>query len=366
MLSFLLIKPDRYKIFQFPWDKFVYIFTILAGLSILINKVPGLQGLFGTYDVLKNLLVLYPFAFLRFSKEEFLYILKILIKVALFLAFFGIISEVLAYFFNFGIGYFVSESKRLGMNRMISLTGYGNWNYLGVYLVFFFFLCVVIFEQTRRKVIYLATFILALVLTISRQAWLGFILISVSMKKKYIPIVIIIFLVIASSFLLNLSLYQPHRYYRYFAFEESLKLVGQKPVLGVGPGMFGGLASVLFKSPFYEDWPTYFKQIIYDIHNVDMFWTWILAEFGIVGFLVYMCIFITLFLKIKETIVFFKNNDENLMAKIGKVIQYFILALIAMGFAGGLNSAFVTFTYFAVAGMYLSVYYKMKMEKDGK
>lgn len=362
LFSLMLLKSERYKIFRFPWDKFIFLFIIISGLSIFINRVPVFQGLFGTYDVLKNILVIYPFSLLRFSKEDFLHILNTLLKVAFILALFGIISMILAYFFNFGIGYFVSELKRLGLHRMMSLAGPGNWNYLGVYFVFFFFLSLAFSEKFRIRITYILTFIASILLTFSRQAWLGLILIAVAMKKKYIPIAVLIFLIIVSSFLIDVSLYQPSNYYRLFTFNQSLKLIWQKPVLGVGPGMFGGLASVFFESPFYDSWPIHFKDRIYRIHNIDMFWLWILAEFGLFGFFIYIGIWMALFFKIKETVAFFREKGENLIAKIGKVIQYFILALMAMGFAGGLNAAFVIFTYFAITGMYFSVYYKTKNE----
>jgi len=87
-----------------------------------------------------------------------------------------------------------------------------------------------------------------------------------------------------------------------------------------------------------------------------MFWPWILAEFGLIGFFFYIAIWFALFRKLGNVSEFFRIQQQLRLARLGQVLRYFILALAVMGLAGGLNAAFVAFTYFALCGVYLSIY----------
>jgi hypothetical protein len=50
---------------------------------------------------------------------------------------------------------------------------------------------------------------------------------------------------------------------------------------------------------------------------------------------------------------------------LGRALQYFVLALGIMGFAGGLNCAFIVYTYFALVGIYLSLDAVLKKGRHG-
>jgi len=362
LITFVLISPSSYKIIHFPWDKYILLFVFIASLSLLINKVRLFQGIFGIYDVLKNIIVIYPFSLLCYSKEELLKIVKSIMILAFLLAMIGIIGEILAISLKFGIGYLVTDMRRLGFYRITSLVGDGNWNYFGIYLVLLFFLGVVTIEKWSKKVMYLISLLAAIFLTLSRQAWIGFGVIFMMRKKKLFVLGIVLFILISFTFLSNLSQYNPSIYYRTYALKESIIIFSQSPIIGVGPGMFGGLSSVLFRSFYYNEWPEHFQQMVYRVRNIDMFWPMMWAEFGILGTICYLLIGITLFLYLNNIIEFFRRNEEILLANIGSVLKYFIFALLIMGFTGGLNKAFVVFTYFAFVGIYISAYLKQKNE----
>jgi hypothetical protein len=351
-----LVKPSSSKIILFPWNKFFLLFFLAAGLSLAVNAVPPFQALFGTYDVLKNLVVVYLFSLLHYTREEFQAILRALLRVAFVLSLVGIVAEVLAMAYHLGIGVLVFKVKRFGLYRVTSLAGQGNWNYLGVYLVLLFFLGVPILEKTFKRWRYQAAVLAAILLTLSRQTWIGFGLMLTAKKKQLMVISLIVFLFVFYSFTTDRMSYNPDRYYRGFTFGESLRLLKENPVFGVGPGMFGGLASVLFKSPHYDSWPKSFKQMVQSLRNIDLFWPWVWAEFGVLGTIAYLFIWLSMFLWIRRTRKFFRERGDRLLSETGWVLQYYILALFVMGFAGGLNSAFVVFTYFALLGIYASVY----------
>jgi len=354
LICFVLIRPAKYKIRKFPWNIPVCLFLLAAFFSLSIKNVPLLQGIFGTYDVIKNILVVYVFSVLCFSKEEFLKIINSLRKLALFLAGFGVIAEILALLFGLGIGYFVVEGKRLGFYRLISLVGIGSWNYFGIYLTLFLFLSFASYRKT--KIFQKILFILAIIFTCSRQALLGAGVMTVFIKRKLLPLGILFLGLTVVLIIPVLSRLNPDYYLRSFVFLESLDILKENPVLGIGPGRFGGLASVLFKSPVYNDWPEFFKKIVFQIHGTDMFWPGIWGEFGLLGLFFYLTIWGALFFWLKKIVKFYKERKDKDLANIGKVLQYFIFALFIMGCAGGLNAAFVIFTYFALLGMYTSTY----------
>jgi len=64
------------------------------------------------------------------------------------------------------------------------------------------------------------------------------------------------------------------------------EILGDSPLLGVGPGMFGGFAAKLLDSPI----PGRYGFIDYDqrgYDTIDAHWPHLIAEVGIVGFLIY-------------------------------------------------------------------------------
>jgi len=140
-----------------------------------------------------------------------------------------------------------------------------------------------------------------------------------------------------------------------FGFLESLKILSQHPLTGLGPGMFGSLASILWSSPVYDSWPEFFKEFAFRIRCIDQFWPWIWGEFGIVGLIIYGSGLLSLFLYLGRASETFKIAEDRIPSRIGKTLQYFLVALAIMGMAGGLNAAFVTYTYFALVGMLVSL-----------
>lgn len=146
------------------------------------------------------------------------------------------------------------------------------------------------------------------------------------------------------------------KYLRLFAYKEAFSLFRNHPVLGVGPGMFGGLASILFNSPYYNYWPTHFKDFVFNMGSVDSFWPVILAETGILGFIAYLMIFITLCTWLSNAARWYRTFDDTYMAALGKVARNYTLAVIIMCFFTGLNNPFVTYTFFSLCGIYLSVF----------
>lgn len=375
--TFIVLRPDLYRISKVPFTKWIAGFIFFALFSMAINKVPVAQGAFGIYDVLKNIIVIYPFAMLRYDEKDLLKALRLLLYAVLLLAIVGVFAEVFAVLFKKGFDLFVLSQQRYGLYRVISLAGYGNWNYLGVFATLIFYLHYIKENRQMGNKFNLALIGFLVIFSFSRQVWLGFILmyflLSGKTKRWAAVLASVFFIVTSSSFYENIlrfvlveTSFDSEQYFRLHAFLSSLNFVAENPVTGLGPGMFGGLASVLFESPVYNAWIPFYKQFAYSIRGIDQFWPVIWAETGIAGMALYAMIFIGIFRYLRQAGEYFESVGKREVAGIGRVLRIYILPLVIMGFAGGLNSAFVLYTYFALVGMYISVYHRHKADHGYK
>jgi hypothetical protein len=356
VISFILLKPKVFRLQKTPFSKYILLYILVMLGSLLINKVPFWQGGFGIYDVLKNIFVFYVFVQLDFSKEDIINLINRLQKIAIIIGIVGIFAELFALGWEFGIKYLVTDPKRFGLYRVLSLTGYGSHNYLGIYMTLIFFLTAVMSKSSIKRATVFAMTLTTLVLTFSRQAWLGFGIMISLFKKKLIPIALLIVLAVIAMLLTDADVFNPEEYFRGYAFLQSLELLKSHPVFGVGPGMFGGVSASIFGSPYYADWPKYFQYLAVKIHGIDQFWPWIWSEGGLLGLLIYSTIWVSMYLYFRRISEFFLTKGDILLYNFGKVLRYFIFVIVVMGFAGGLNIAFVMFTYFGLGGMYVSLY----------
>lgn len=356
LVSFMLIKPSAYRIVKIPSTKWIIIFLVSAFISLIWNRVAIAQGIFGIYDALKSILVLYVFANIRYKKDDFLKLLNGLRKIGFIVATFAIISEIAAILFGVGIGYFAIEPKRFGLYRVVSLTGHGSHNYLGLYLILILLLSWPLIKPSIKRISFAMTFFVAIFLTFSRQAWLCLGLILCFYKRKLILPAMALGVFISFWIVTEIQTQDMDNYYRGFTFLESIKILKEHPIVGVGPGMFGSLAASLWNSPYYADWPENLRIFSNNFRTFDSFWPWIWSEYGLLGLSIYLMIGASIFFYLKRIMRFYRERNETVMYNAGRSLRYFIVALGIMGFASGLNCAFVSFTYFAIAGMYISAY----------
>lgn len=373
-ITFLLVRPDVYKAKALPFTKWIIGFILFALLSMLVNGVKPLQGILGVYDVIKNIVVIYPFMLLRFDKKDMERLLAYLQCIALVMAVAGLFGEFIALAFNAGFGILTIQEKRYGIYKIISLAGMGNWNYLGVYSVLLFFLSYVREKGFPMRRITLALTASLVVLSFSRQVVAGFVLIFFLLSQKstrWLSVFVVLFAVAVSTYyydsvqalVMEGIVLDPEHYFRLYGFTAANEIFLQNPFMGLGPGMFGGLAASLFESPVYDSWPAYFRMLAFNQNGIDQFWPMIWAETGAVGFFLYSMIFAGIFLYLRKVAGLFKAMGETGLSRIGHVLSCYILALAIMGFAGGLNSAFVVFTYFALVGIYISVFNRYNEER---
>lgn len=75
---------------------------------------------------------------------------------------------------------------------------------------------------------------------------------------------------------------------------DGLRIVADHPVLGVGPGRYGGAAATIIRSPVYEEYGTTLGRLR-TVHN---FWLHLAGEIGIVGVTVFLAIVASLVVRL--------------------------------------------------------------------
>jgi O-antigen ligase len=83
------------------------------------------------------------------------------------------------------------------------------------------------------------------------------------------------------------------RFYRGYVIKKSWEIWSDNPFLGVGPGMYGGVVSVEFKSPIYDKY--HFSEYWYNFglktfHSLDQFWPQIMVELSLPGLAMFLMI----------------------------------------------------------------------------
>ncbi|MDP9244971.1 MAG: O-antigen ligase family protein, partial [Chloroflexota bacterium] len=78
---------------------------------------------------------------------------------------------------------------------------------------------------------------------------------------------------------------------------EGLPIVGDHPLLGVGPGRYGGAAANIFGTPVYAAYDTG----LYGFHTVHIFWLHLLGEFGVLGSAAFVGMLLSSWLQVLRT-----------------------------------------------------------------
>jgi O-antigen ligase len=139
-------------------------------------------------------------------------------------------------------------------------------------------------------------------------------------------------------------------HFRMYAKDKAMEVWRDDPLFGVGPGMFGGVVSIIFDSPIYkkhdfsEKWFNYMKPF----RSLDQFWPQALAELGVVGTTLIAVLLISIFFTLFGVRKKAKDDDtRNLLA--GLALATLMIFVYTMG--SGLNDTSFLFTYSAFVGI---------------
>ena len=332
----------------------VIVFVVIGLLSVITSRVSWLQGAVGLYDYIKNLVVLYGVGVLRWERRELFVLLRGISTLVVILALAAIAGEVLAKSGLQSLLLVQLGEQRLGLYRATPLVGHGNANYLGMYALLALTMTLLVAEKKQAsKSVFPITLIF---LTLSRQAWLGMVVLFLSLRRAFIaPMAVVLAVIFSLVWLERDLLLNPDAYFRLFTYMEAVKIWAAHPLLGAGPGMYGGVVSVTYGSPFYLGWPVYFQEFLEMTRGIDAFWPALLAETGVLGFSSFVMMWTALFGALRRAGRAAQLMRDNQLARVSIALRVYLVALAVMCSFSGLNKAFITFTFFTLCGIYLSV-----------
>lgn len=299
-----------------------FIILVVAGaVSGFINENSLRITSLGIFEYVKNFLFIFVFAAFFREAEQIKKLFRVLLYLALFLCVVAVIQEAWALASKYIIMQkkvtlfdplmFQKDKWRMGMYRATSLVGH--YNILG----FFSLLALTLYFFTVKK-IRLPVFIIlsaGIAVSVSRMSYLGFailILIQVFRGRKWLLAVIVplgiamIYMSTLEDFNISKIANMPGIFkkkqkaniftvpYREYARGKAMEIWKDHPVWGVGPGMFGGIVSVISHSPYYEEYNFDQEMELVDFleswKSLDQFWPQILAEMGLAGTLAFMAL----------------------------------------------------------------------------
>jgi len=378
--------PDRlYLILLFP-----VLFLSMSGfISGMVNGNSLLVTTLGTIDYIKNFLVIFIFAAFFREFSEIKKIFRLLLLLAVFLGVIAFIQEIWAMVSRYILekdfaemgGYLLGRNRvtenswRFGIYRTPSLMH--NSNLFGLYMLLI--LTIYLFSVKKVNFAVLGFLFAGIFLSISRIVYLGFIFmigVYTLRNRKWLIGIILIPVIVLSFFLstlpdfdiLGLSASDTAKLglaeeedavsecepalvgipYRVYAREKAMEVWKDHIVFGVGPGMFGGVVSVIFESPVYEEYDFIAIGLLSRYRSLDQFWPQVLAELGIIGTLSFAGLLISLlitFLILRHR----ATSDE--MKGLSTGLATFIIVMFIYFIGNGLNITPILFTYSAFVGM---------------
>lgn len=314
-LGLLLVKqiflPEERRLPKLGWSELAMVGYLIATLgSIFFSQDDSIPVVILLYDRVLIAMCLYLLVYLSRPREKDLHIL---IYVVLFIAaaqsLIGILSWIAP-------GVLPNYWLRWVGSRTI-----GSLSNPSVYTAALLFAGLILFQaglyqkKKRLKVLYIATFIVAgfcVFLSLSRASWLGGLLVGIGLTFIYprfmlrFGLIVVVLAILAGSFLiLGESTMIQDRFYseesessalsRLPVTIASLRMFSSKPVFGWGYGNFDR-----FDRQFYDNTVGSFTADNKD-HASHNFFLTILAEQGLVGFLLYMApLFILLVKSIRK------------------------------------------------------------------
>ena len=345
----------------------LYLFGCLLILFFLGGLISGLHNnnriivsLAGTFDYLKNFLPIIVLPLFRFPAEKVRKLFNYLAGLAVFFCLHAILQEYL-YFFGFPS----SGEVRLGWLRTSSFLGHPNM--LGLYSLLFFILD---FSQKRKMGSRDVVLTYGVFLSVSRMVWLSFFLVSLIfffLRKSFssafylaLGTLLLVILVIPPPSFRGCEMTMASRAarqlksedkYRGYALRKSIEIWKENFWLGVGPGAYGGVVSVVFPSPVYDRYDFSRKWYDYGLkrfRSLDQFWGQLLAETGLIGAVFFVLILLTL------TGISFRGAasspgswERNFFRGLG----FFPLVMAVYLTGSGLNLTPVLFTYSVFLGL---------------
>jgi len=276
------------------WQPFALVLLVCL-LSAASNRLTGKEVAIGIYVLLKNFVWFFLAASLRLDHRGYRNVMRFLMVVLGCILAFGAFQ-----FFTGDLTYRLLDLRkdyRFGILRLRSIFIHP------VYLAESMALLAVVtmsayvhFRRTSYLVLSIGALIaVALTMLVKTILSLGFVLGFLLMRRR--PLLLVPYVVAAVTAMVVFAEYGTENVQRQFSvyiespqnvrregYRICSEIMRDSPILGVGPGMFGGYAATLLESPI----PEHYNFLNYDglqYDTIDAHWPHLIAEIGLLGLL---------------------------------------------------------------------------------
>ncbi len=352
-------------------------FTIAGIFSGFINNNPLKITLLGTFSYVKFFFLIFIYAGFFNEMEDLKRLYRVFLTIAIVLVFVAFLQEGWTLYARYVLGSNINDSDTYLISSLfkrfthLDISEIGNWRW-GIYrtpsllshynlfgLFCLFILSMRLFSENKKNLV-LALLISGVLLSVSRTAYIGLLfvlLVRVFNKKGWYVALSLLFIALTlflsaeigskvseaeiqkqGSYLVRQNKLSFREYSNFIA----LQVWKDYPLLGVGPGMFGGDVAYKYKSPLYEEYNFY--EIYRQVKSLDQLWPQLLAEMGVIGCVAFVELIITIF------ILLLIKEDDDQKGYLRGLGAYMVVFLIYT-FGNNLNNPALLYPYCAFIGM---------------
>ncbi len=373
LIFFLKKIMDRERIDYTPLALPLVIFIAWGMASALINKVPWQPALLTLYIFAKGFLLFFYVSNLKIEEKEINFFTKFFLRLFILFALIGLAQITLGRFVPiplvprygglqaatsiFGHHGFYGSIMGIGLAITLSLA----WTRgLNRYFISMLIIGSGLISSTVRKTI------VGLGVAIATT---GIIFNKKYLSKAFVYLLIATFFFLAaflpsakkqvkevSSVYVDMWGYGPRT--QFYTGAETILL--QSPIFGAGPGRFGSIASMIYKSPLYK------KLNIDDTKfTMDTFWPQLIGETGLGGFILFSWL-LGLFFAIayKGYKVFSENGQLSFLPVAAMLIL--ILSIVESFVSPTYNYSAYAYFFFAIFGLVYVGTSRIKVVKELK
>lgn len=339
----------------------IIIYMNVSILSGLLNGLDYWIIISGVFDNVKYLILI---PIIELAPDRKLYIQGVIKKVFglyVIIASVAVIQE-LCYWFGLPIfldfkGYGLTGGTRLGVLRVPSI--FLNPNVLGYYSSVMIVILFFVRKKFPSYFIWLA--VAGVILSMSRTVLaLPFMFIIYLIARQNVSRYVISYIVVVVIFFAGILVfsenylskgYKPYdTYFRSVCLVTGYEVWKDNPVIGVGPGRFGGYTAVQNDSEihleyFGDEWG---YEYLGAVGNIDQFLIQSLAEGGVIGFISFYSILLVNAVYLLRTSM--QSNDV-LLRNILIALAYISFIFLAQHFSSGLNTKVSLLYYSIITGL---------------
>lgn len=381
IIYLLPIKITNLDFYSISLIKLLVFFLVISFFSAIIN--------FDNFDLISYLVQLknYFFTFAIFLFVLFLYderYFKSIIKLYLYFSFSLALIGILEYFFEY---HFYKRLTPFG--DILAINPFRSYSLIGNPVDFAFYLILPFIISIISKRYFLSFFFL---ISIGTTISLGnfsiiFLLSFVAVLSKIIDKkVFILILIISSFFSINNDLVQTRVFgkiekakfssyneeaSRLNFYKQSLNIIKDNFLIGVGVGNFGGWASQDQNTVYQQQRNNYIYEKynfkFYSLTSIDVFYPHLFGEVGIFGFLIFFIFYFKIIITTYKVSKYFIKINDNHGYVIATSTYLYGIALLYSGFwSMFLETSFATIVYFFLSS-YIYMYFKnSKIKLDNK